>query len=388
MKVNNSSCQNPLSAKAKQVSIIEHCNECRFQPSKALQLVRLGRIGLRMSFSNTPLVLPWPLQIGLELATRALLDPGDQSSVDFSRPAGEPALVSPDSISWRVFKNPVSLFVGGVTAVIMELAEPRVRTGVWEHTTFRVDPIRRMRRTGLAALVTVYGARSTAEGMIAGVRRVHDRITGITPSGEAYCANDPELLNWVHGTAAYGFAQAYHVYVKPLSLLERNCYYAEGDTAAALYGASGAPASEAELEILFQAMAGQLERSDIVFEFLAIMRSAPILPLLLRPFQQVLVRAAIDLTPHWMQKILQLDGHGLHRWEAELVRQAGAFADRLVLESSPAVQACRRMWLPAEYLYVNEIGVHQQAAKTYPQSALGGNKTRKASRLKRWSPTG
>jgi uncharacterized protein (DUF2236 family) len=343
---------------------------------------------LRMSFSNTPVVLPWPLQIGFELATRALLDPGDQSSVDFSRPAGEPALVSPDSVSWRVFKNPVSLFVGGVTAVIMELAEPRVRTGVWEHTTFRVDPIRRLRRTGLAAMVTVYGARSTAEGMIAGVRRVHDRITGITPSGEAYCANDPELLNWVHGTAAYGFAQAYHAYVKPLSLLERNCYYADGDTAAALYGASGAPASEAELEMLFQAMAGRLERSDIVFEFLAIMRSAPILPLLLRPFQQVLVRAAIDLTPHWMQKILQLDGHGLHRWEAELVRQAGAFADRLVLESSPAVQACRRMWLPAEYLYVNEIGVHQQAAKTHPQSALGGNKTRKASRLKRWSPTG
>src|SRR5262249_22588122 len=66
------------------------------------------------------------------------------------------------------------------------------------------------------------------------VRRVHDRITGFTPSGEAYCANDPELLNWVHGTAAYGFAQAFHAYVKRLSLLERNCYYGEGDTAAAL----------------------------------------------------------------------------------------------------------------------------------------------------------
>jgi uncharacterized protein (DUF2236 family) len=320
-----------------------------------------------MSFSNAPLVLPWPLQIGLELATRALLDPGDQSPVDFSRPAGEPALVSPDSVSWRIFKNPVSLFIGGVIAVIMELAEPRVRTGVWEHTTFRVDPLRRLRRTGLAAMVTVYGARSTTEGMITRVRRVHDRIRGITPSGETYRANDPELLNWVHGTAAYGFAKAYHAYVKPLSLLERNCYYAEGDTAAALYGATGAPTSEAELEMLFQAMAARLEHSDIVFEFLAIMRSAPILPLLLRPFQQVLVRAAIDLTPHWMQKILQLDGHGLHRWEAELVRQAGAFADRLVLESSPAVQACRRMWLPAEYLYVNEIGADRQAAKTHPQ---------------------
>jgi len=106
---------------------------------------------MRFAAENSPLVLPWPLPRTLEAATRALLDPGDQSSADFSKPTGESALVSPDSVSWRVFKNPVSLFVGGVTAVIMELAEPRVRTGVWEHTTFRVNPIRRLRRTGRAA---------------------------------------------------------------------------------------------------------------------------------------------------------------------------------------------------------------------------------------------
>jgi len=29
--------------------------------------------------------------------------------------------VSPESVSWRVFKNPLSLFIGGVAAVIMEL---------------------------------------------------------------------------------------------------------------------------------------------------------------------------------------------------------------------------------------------------------------------------
>ena len=109
---------------------------------------------------TTPIVLPWPLQSGLEAATRALFDLDDQSSADFLHPVGEAALVSPDSVSWRVFKNPISLFIGGVAAVIMELAEPRVRTGVWEHTTFRVDPIRRLRRTGLAAMVTIYGARS------------------------------------------------------------------------------------------------------------------------------------------------------------------------------------------------------------------------------------
>jgi uncharacterized protein (DUF2236 family) len=305
---------------------------------------------------NTPAVLPWPLRSSLEVATRALLDPGDRFSCDFTRPHGEAALASPASISWQVFKNPVSLFIGGITAVIMELAEPRVRTGVWEHTTFRVDPIRRLRRTGLAAMITVYGARSAAEAMTARVRRMHDAVAGTTSSGEAYRANDPELLNWVYGTAAYGFVQAYRAYARPLSLAERDRYYAEGIRAAALYGATSIPTSEAGLEILFQKMAGRLEPSDVVFEFLAIMRSAPILPLLLRPLQHLLVKAAVDLTPHWLRTILALDEHGFCSWEAALVRQAGSFADRLVLETNPAVQACRRMQLQPDYLYVHDSG--------------------------------
>jgi uncharacterized protein (DUF2236 family) len=306
---------------------------------------------------TTPIALPWPLQSSLEAAARALLGPSDRSHVDFSRPTGEVALVSPDSVSWRVFKNPLSLFIGGVAAVIMELAEPRVRTGVWEHTTFRLNPIRRLRRTGVAAMVTIYGARSVAEAMIAGVRRMHDMVAGTTPSGEAYCANDPELLNWVQGTAAYGFVQAYHTYVQPLSSSERDRYYAENVPAARLYGATGAPTSEAELEMLFHVMAGRLERSDVVLELLAIMRSAPILPLPLRLVQHLLVRAAVDLTPRWVRTRLRLSGHGLRAWEAEIVRQAGALADRIVLESNPAVQACRRMHLPADYLYVDHSAV-------------------------------
>jgi uncharacterized protein (DUF2236 family) len=229
-----------------------------------------------------------------------------------------------------------------------------VRTGVWEHTNFRGDPIQRLRRTGFAAMVTIYGARSLAEAMIARVRRMHDMVAGTTPSGEAYCANDPELLNWVQATAAYGFLQAYHSYVRPLSLSERDRYYAEGISVAALYGATSAPTSEADLERLFQATAGRLKRSDIVFEFLAIMRSASILPLPLRPVQHLLIRAAVHLTPCWLRTILGLKERGLHTWEAEVVRQAGAFADRLVLESNPAVQACRRMRLPPDYLYSHE----------------------------------
>ena len=57
------------------------------------------------------------------------------------------------------------------------------------------------------------------------------------------------------------------------------------------------------------------------------------------------------------QTILELNGHGLHAWEAEVVRQAGALADRLVLQTNPAVQACRRMRLPADYLYTHRGAV-------------------------------
>jgi uncharacterized protein (DUF2236 family) len=135
--------------------------------------------------------------------------------------------------------------------------------------------------------------------------------------------------------------------------VERDHFYAEGTLAASLYGASAAT-SEAALEMRFKEMANQLERSDILFEFLAIMRSAPILPLPLRPVQSLLIRAAIDLTPHWLRKIVGLTDHGLNALELAVVRRVGAFADRLVLEINPAVQACRRLRLPANHLYVRD----------------------------------
>ncbi len=292
-----------------------------------------------------------PLVRRLDQASRALLLPEGGPAVDFSRPPGEPAIGGPSSVSWRVFKNPVSLFIGGVTAVILELAEPRVRTGVWEHSGFRKDPPRRLRRTGLAAMVTVYGARSVAEGMIRGVRRMHDRVRGNTPGGEAYFANDPELLNWVQATAAFGFLQAYHTYAAPLPLADRDRYYREGETVARLYGADNPPRSEAELQALLLAMRPHLEPSRIIFEFLHIMRTARILPPMLQPAQPLLVRAAVSLTPSWVREILGLGDHGLRSWEGVLVRQGGALADRIILESSPAVQACLRLGLPANLLY-------------------------------------
>ena len=270
----------------------------------------------------------------------------------FVEPAGEPALVPPDSVSWRIFKNPVTLFIGGVAAVILELAEPAVRTGVWEHTDFHRDPMRRLERTGLAAMVTVYAARSVAEPMIAGGVRMHDKGEGVTPDGELYRANDPRLLCWVQATAAYGFIEAYSRYGRALTPAEIDQAYAEGEPAAALYGAPDAPRSDAERRALFDATRQRLEPSPILFEFLKIMRAAPIAPWPLRSVQRLLIRAAVDLTPGWVRERLALGEHfGLRPWQRPLVRLLGALADRAVLPFSPAVQSCLRLGLPAGYLY-------------------------------------
>lgn len=305
-----------------------------------------------MSLITAPIIMP---PRTLQALARATLDElmavDGRPPVDFSKPAGVPALVPPQSVSWLVFKNPVALFVGGVAAVILELAEPRVRAGVWDFTSFRERPVARLRRTGLAAMVTVYGAHGHAESMIAGVRRMHARVSGTTDKGEPYRADDPQLLNWVQATAAFGFLQAYHRYVRALPRPARDRYYAEGTKAAALYGADDVPRSEGELKAFFMAMQPKLEKSPVIFEFLAIMRAAPVLPARLRWAQNMLVRAAVELTPPAIRHKLGLDEEGLRLGEQTLVALAGKSADRLVLEASPAVQACQRMGLPKDYLY-------------------------------------
>jgi uncharacterized protein (DUF2236 family) len=310
-------------------------NEPSLQPA-------VGSIGLR---------LPKALRAWIESAAHELMSP-DGLAVDFAAPAGEPALAPPDSVSWRIFKNPVALFVGGVAAVILELAEPRVRAGVWGHSSFRSDPVDRLQRTGLAAMVTVYGARSVARGMIAGVRRAHDRVQGTTDGGLAYRANDPALLDWVQATAAFGFLEAYAAYVAPVAAADRDAFFAEGEPAALLYGATGAPRSQADLDAMFATVRPRLQASPVVLDFLAIMRAAPVLPGVLRGAQGLFVRAAVEIAPPWLRADLGLGPrYGLRRGEALLVRAAGRAAERLVLRTHPAVQACRRLGLPDDYLY-------------------------------------
>lgn len=282
-----------------------------------------------------------PLQDRL---ARLVYPPGTQPG-DFLQPPGEAALLDAGSVSWRVFANPVALLVGGVAAVLLELAEPRVRTGVWEHTTFRTAPLPRLQRTGYAAMLTVFGARSRTEAMIRGINAGHARIAGRTPAGAAYRADDVELLTWVHATATFGFLQGYITCVRPLDVAQRDAFYAENQASARLYGVAAPPGSERELEALFDHMRPLLEPSAIVREFLAIMRSMPLLPAPLRPLQGLLLRAAVQALPPDIRERLELAGAPwrLAAWQWRLVRALGRAADHLSLPTLPAQLARRRL---------------------------------------------
>ncbi|MBB5687080.1 oxygenase MpaB family protein [Sphingobium boeckii] len=302
--------------------------------------------------STGALALPNPLQRRMDSMAHAFLQPAAGPVVDFAGPRGENALIAAESVSWRVFKNPVSLFIGGIAAVLLELAEPRVRDGVWQHSNFRTDALARLQRTGLAAMVTVYGPRSKAETMIARVVSAHGRVTGHTSGGIAYDANDPELLDWVQATASYGFMEAYHGFVRPLNLADRNAMLEEGYAAARLYGAIGAPRSQVALDTLFAGMERKLVGSPIIAEFLDIMAHVPAFPAVARPMQRMLIRAAIDILPGWLRERLDLGADwSLKPGERALVRAVARSSERLMLRESPAIQSCRRLGLPDDYLY-------------------------------------
>jgi uncharacterized protein (DUF2236 family) len=302
---------------------------------------------------RAPWRAPAPLQRWLEHALAQAFQPPGRPPEDFTRPAGEPALVPPDSVTWRVCKNPVVLFIGGVAAVVLELAEPRVCAGVWEHTSFRQRPLERLRATGLATAVTAYGASSRARALIDRVARLHARVNGTTAQGQPYSARDPELLDWVHATAGFGFLQAHQAYVRPLSATECDRYYAESVASARLYGAGGTVDSQAALEALFARMRDRLGPTPVVHEFLAIVSAMPGMPTWTWPILRLLTRAAVQITPPWLHERLGLaPAWTFHaRWQHAAVRRLARAADSLLLRSSPAVQACVRLGLPEDYLF-------------------------------------
>ena len=272
--------------------------------------------------------------------------------IDFAAPRGEPAYLSPDSVHWRIYKNPVALGIGGVAAVLLEFADARIRSGVWDHSTYKADPIGRSQRTGIAALVGVYGPASAARKVIGGVNRMHAQVKGTTPAGEAYTALDPDLLDWVAATAEYGFLTAYDRFVQPLSADDRERFYREGAVLARLYGVKDAPRSPAEFQTMLERRADRFEPHAIVNEFVDIIQSGRAAPVLPGFLHRALARASISILPPLVRARLgfgpELDLGRAERIALEVVARV---ADRFATEDMPQRQACRRLGLPSDFLY-------------------------------------
>ncbi|USQ94662.1 oxygenase MpaB family protein [Caulobacter sp. RL271] len=272
--------------------------------------------------------------------------------IDYANPPGEPAYLDPGSVHWRVYKNPIALAVGGVAAVLLEFADARIRSGVWDHSTYKADPIGRSKRTGIAAMVGVYGPQAAARRVIQGVTNMHTRVTGETPKGEAYKALDPELLDWVSATAGYGFLNAYDRFVAPLSDAEKTRFYGEAGPIARLYGVKHSPANQAEFMAMMDRLASRFEPHPIVHEFLDIIQSGKAAPNAPKFLHKALARAAVSLLPPIVRQRLALgrewDLTAFHRLA---LQAAGKLADRIPVKSSPPCQASVRLGLPADFLY-------------------------------------
>jgi uncharacterized protein (DUF2236 family) len=162
---------------------------------------------------------------------------GGKPPTPFLYPPGDPGLLGPDSVAWRVHADFMSMMVGGISSLILQALHPLALAGVWDHSTFREDLQGRLGRTAFFIAATTYGNTDMANRAIERVNQIHGALMGSHPDGRTYRVNDPHLLYWVHLTEASSFLNAHRLYLDPsISLADQDQYYLEMSTIAKKLG--------------------------------------------------------------------------------------------------------------------------------------------------------
>jgi len=207
----------------------------------------------------------------------------------------------------RVVHADASMFVGGLSALLLQSLHPLAMAAVDAHSGYRGDPWGRLQRTSTFLAVTTYGAADDAEKAVARVRAVHEQVQGISPDGRRYHASDPHLLCWVHVAEVDSFLRAYQRYgSRQLTQRGRDAYVADMAEVARRLGVPDPPGDEVSLRARLESYRGELRstaQSRATARFLLV---NPPVSLLLRPAYAVLAAAAVELVPRWARAPLRL----------------------------------------------------------------------------------
>lgn len=271
-------------------------------------------------------------------------------SADFLQPPGDPGLFGPDSAAWQVHSDFTAMLTGGVAALLLQMLHPLPLAGVWDHSNFQADMLGRLRRTAQFIAGTTFGSRADAERLIERVRKIHLGVTGVAPDGRTYAASDPDLLTWVHAAEVSCFLRAYLRYRNPGFSPERqDRYFDEIALVAEALGARDVPRSRAAVEAYIESMRPQLVCDDRTRQTLQLVLDAPAPNALAQPWTRLMMRAGVDLLPHWAQQMLGVTPRSPAR--SELLRRSVLVAAqplRWAVRNGSIHLARRRMGLPPQ----------------------------------------
>jgi uncharacterized protein (DUF2236 family) len=84
----------------------------------------------------------------------------------------------PESVIRRVGNSPLTPFLGGGPAVLLQVAHPLVAAGVVAHSDYRRDLWKRLLRTLRALYLITFGSKAEAEAAAVAVAATHARVHG------------------------------------------------------------------------------------------------------------------------------------------------------------------------------------------------------------------
>ena len=234
----------------------------------------------------------------------------------------------------RIVHSDASMFIGGLSALLLQTLHPLAMTGVARHSDYRHDPWGRLQRTADFLAATTFGPADQAERAIARVRAVHERVRGVADDGRAYAANDPHLLRWVHVAEVRSFLAAHTRYGRVrLSADQRDGYVADMARIASALGVPAPPRSERGLSDQLRAFRSELHVTREAREAVRFLLWEPPLEPVARPVYGMLAGAAVALLPGWARRQLRLMGSPLV--ERVTVQPAGLAITRLLAWAAP-----------------------------------------------------